>query len=29
VLTKLETTTALGGTNTFVTGEKATAGLGW
>lgn len=29
VLTKLETTTALGGTNTFVTGEKATAGQGW
>jgi len=29
VLTKLETTTALGGSNTFVTGEKATSGQGW
>ena len=29
VLTKLETTTALGGANTFVTGEKAIAGQGW
>lgn len=29
ILTKLETTTALGGTNTFITPEKATVGQGW
>ncbi len=29
LMTKLETTTALGGANTFVTGEKATSGQGW
>jgi hypothetical protein len=29
VLTKLETTTALGSTNTFITPEKATVGTGW
>lgn len=29
VLTKLETTTALGATNTFITPEKATSGQGW
>lgn len=29
LLTKLESTTALGATNTFITPEKATAGQGW
>ena len=29
ILTKLETTTALGATNTFITPEKATSGQGW